>query len=77
MSTIVIYLAASLSGCAQAVLTDLDANSKRNYEAFRDALSLRFSNGGKMEVFRSQMKSRVKGKDESLPEFAQAIQRLV
>ena len=49
MSTIVIYLAASLSGCAraQAMLTDLDENSRRNYKAFRDALSLRFSNGGK------------------------------
>ena len=30
-----------------------------------------------MEVFRSQLKSRVRGKDESLPELAQAIQRLV
>ena len=76
-STMAIYLAASLSGCAQAVLTDLDASSRRNYKALRDALSLRFGNGGKMEVFRSQLKSRIRGKDESLPELAQAIQRLV
>ena len=76
-STMAIYLAASLSGCAQAVLTDLDASSRRNYKALRDALSLRFGNGGKMEVFRSQLKSRIRGRDESLPELAQAIQRLV
>ena len=30
-----------------------------------------------MELFRSQLKSCVRGKDESLPELAQAIQRLV
>ena len=76
-STMAIYLAASLSGCAQAVLTDLDANSRRNYQALKEALSLRFGYGGKMEVFRSQLKNRARGKDESLPELAQAIQRLV
>ena len=75
--TMAIYLAASLSGCAQAVLADLDANSRRNDQAHAEALSLRFGNGGKMEVFRSQPKSRTRGKDELLPELAQAIQRLV
>ena len=68
--TMAIYL-------AQAVLADLDANSRRNDQALAEALSLRFGNGGKMEVFRSQLKSRTRGKDESLPELAQAIQRLV
>jgi len=72
-----IYLAASLSGCAQAVLADLDTNSRRNYQALREALSLQFGNGGMMEVFRSQLKSHTRGKDESLPELAQAIQQLV
>ena len=76
-STMAIYLAASLSGCAQAVLTDLDANSRRNYQALKEALSLRLGNGRKMEVFRSQLKNHARGKDESLPELAQAIQRLV
>ena len=76
-STMAIYLAASLSGCAQAALTDLAASSRRYYKALKDALSLRFGHGGKMEVFRSQLKSRVRGKDESLTELAQAIQRLV
>ena len=63
-STMAIYLAESLSGCAQASLNELDTSSRRNYEALRDALPRRFGNGGKMEVFRSQVKSRVSGKDE-------------
>ena len=65
-----IYLAASLPGYAQAVLTDLDASSIRNYKVLRDALSLRLGNGGEMEVFRSQLKSRIRGKDESLSDSA-------
>ena len=69
-SLMAIYLAACLSGCSQAVLTDLDASSRRNYKVLRNALSLRFGNGGKMEVFRSQLKSRVRGKDESLSDSA-------
>ena len=72
-----IYLAVSLLGCAQAVLTDLDGNSRINYQAFREALLLWFGNGGKMEVFRSQLKSSVRGKDELLPELAQTIQQVV
>ena len=30
-----------------------------------------------MELYRSQLKNRVRGKEETLPELAQAIQRLV
>ena len=66
-----------MSGCALAVLFDLDENSRRDYPALREALSLRFGNGGKVELFRSQLKNRSRGKDESLPKLAQAIQRLV
>lgn len=72
-----IYLTASLSGCAQAVLTDLDKNPRRNYQALREALLLWFGNSGKTEVFRSQLKNPARGKDKSLPELAQVIQRLV
>lgn len=64
-----IYLATSLSGYAQAILSDLDENSRRNYQALREALSLRFVNGGKMEVFRLQLKNHTRGKDESLPQL--------
>ena len=72
--TMAIYLATSLSGCAQAVLTDLNANLRRNYKALSDVLSLQFVKGRKMEVLRSKLKSHLRGKDESLPQLAQAIQ---
>lgn len=62
-STMAIYLAASLSGCAQAVLTDLDKNPRRNYQALREALLLWFGNSGKTEVFRSQLKNPARGKE--------------
>ena len=55
----------------------MDEHSRRDYEALREALSLRFGNGGKVELFRSQLNNRSRGKDESLPELAEAIQRLV
>ena len=55
-------------------VTDLDKNSRRGYQALRDALLLQFDNSGKMEVFRSKLKSHVRGKDESLPELTQLIQ---
>jgi len=40
----------------------------------REALSLRFGTGGKVKLFNLQLKNRSRGKDESLPELAQAIQ---
>ena len=42
-----IYLAASLSGCEQAVLADLDERSRKDYFTLKEALALRFGNGGK------------------------------
>ena len=72
-----IYLAASLSGYAQAVLADLDERSRKDYFTLKEALALRFGNGGKTELYRAQLRNRVEGRDETLPELAQAIQRLV
>ena len=72
-----IYLAASLSGCARAVLADLDERSRKDYFTLKEALALRFGNGGKTELYRAQLRNRVKGRDETPPELAQAIQRLV
>ena len=72
-----IYLAANLSGCAQVVLADLDERSRKDYFIHKEALALRFGNGGKTELCRAQLRNCVKGRDETLPELAQAIQRLV
>lgn len=72
-----IFLAASLSGSAQAVLSDLDEPSRKDYYALKGALALRFGNGGQKELFRSELKNRMRQKGETLPELSQAIQRLV
>jgi len=76
-ATKAIYLAASLQGSAQAILADLDDYARRNYRALTEALSTRFGNEGQTQLFRTQLKHRARGKDESLPELAQAIRRLV
>ena len=62
--------------CTSCPVSDLDENSRGDYRALREAW-LCFGNGGKLELFRSQLKNRSRGTDESLPELAQAIQRLV
>ena len=41
-----IFLAHKFVRACTAVLTDLDRNSRRNYQALRKALSLWFGNGG-------------------------------
>ena len=51
--------------------------ARRNYRALTEALSTRFGNEGQTQRFRNQLKHHAKGKDESLPELAQAIRRLV
>ncbi|KAL9964426.1 hypothetical protein ACROYT_G028068 [Oculina patagonica] len=76
-SVMAIFLAASLSGSAQAVLSDLDESSRKDYHALKGALALRFGNGGQKELFRSELKNRMRQKGETLPELSQAIQRLV
>ena len=76
-ATKAIYLAASLQGSAQAILADLDGYARRNYRALTEALSTRFGNERQTQLFRTQLKHRARGKDESLPELAQAIRRLV
>ncbi|PIK46151.1 hypothetical protein BSL78_16972 [Apostichopus japonicus] len=69
-------LVASLRGDAQAVVADLDARCRRSYTTVVGALSQRFSPTHQKEVFRVQLKSRLRRKDESLPELAHEIKRL-
>lgn len=45
-----IFLSTSLSGPAQAVLTNLDEDSQRDYYVLKGALFLIFGTGGKMQL---------------------------
>ncbi|KAJ8042889.1 hypothetical protein HOLleu_09767 [Holothuria leucospilota] len=69
-------LAASLKGDARAVLADLDAKSRRSYPLLTEALSRRFSPSHQTEIFRIQLKNRIRKKEESLPQLAQEVRRL-
>ena len=71
-----IYLAASLRGPAQSVLGDLDDERRRSYSALTAALGQRFGPENQTELFRVQLKNRLRRRDETLPELAQAIRRL-
>ena len=71
-----VYLAASLRGSAQAVLGDLDDERRRNYSSLTAALGQRFGPENQTELFRVQLKNRLRRRDETLPELAQAIRRL-
>ena len=70
------YLAVSLCGPAQAVLGDLDENSRSNYKDLIDGLENRFGTHNRVEIFRISLRNRRKKTGKSLPELAQAIRRL-
>lgn len=71
------YLAVSLRGQAQGVLGDLEPHQQSDYIELYTALERQFGSQDQSELHRVQLKSRMRQKGESLPEMAQAIQRLV
>ena len=71
-----IFLAASLQGPARAILGDLDPSKRRDFLALIEALESRFGSKHQTEMYRAQLRGRTKRRDETLPELAQAIQRL-
>ena len=71
------FLAVSLQGPAQQLLGDLPVLSKRNYDLLVAELELRFGIQGQSELFRVQLRNRFRKNNESLPELAQDIKRLI
>ena len=72
-----VFLAASLRGSAQSVLSDLDERSRHSFRQLRAALNRRFGQDNQTELFRAQLRLRRKKADETLPQMAQDIRRLV
>lgn len=70
-------LAVSLKGTARSVLSDLNTEQLRNYEALLEALGSRFEPKTQCEMFRAQMNARTRKNNESLPQLAQDIKRIV
>lgn len=71
-----IYLAASLQGPARATLGDLDSSKRKDFSALIEALDSRFGSKHQTEMYRAQLRCRVRKREETLPELAQAVQRL-
>ena len=76
-TTCALELATSLSGQALAVLTDIEPCQRENYGTLVNALLTRFEPDNQSEVFRAQLKCRVRKQGEGLAELGQDIKRLV
>ena len=72
-----LYLANCLTGDARSVLSELDHEGRRDYNTLVEKLANRCGSVNRSEIFRAQLKSRVRNKGESIPELAQAVKKLV
>lgn len=69
-------LASSLIGNARGILNELSPEKRRDYDSIVKALENRFGSVNRAEIFRSQLQSKVKSKDETIPQLAQNVKRL-
>ena len=74
--TSAIKLACSLRGSAAALLSDLTPEMKRDYDRLVKALTERFEPENQCDIYKAQMKQRVRKRDEPLTELVQDIKRL-
>jgi hypothetical protein len=72
-----LYLAGCLSKGARSVLNDLASEDRYDYDKLDEALRERYGTEDQAELFKAKLRSRVKGKEESLQELAHDIRRLV
>ena len=71
------YLSRSLpSRPCPCNLGDLDATKRTDYEALTEALEARFGSQHRTEMYRAQLRCRVRGREEMLLELSQAVQCL-
>ena len=72
-----LYLANCLTGVARALLNELTAEQRRDYDSLVQKLTERYGSENRAEVFRSQLKSRVKGKGETTAQLAKQSENLL
>jgi hypothetical protein len=70
------YLAVSLRGEACTIMQSLTTEERNDYYSLCDAMERRINPGNKVNLFRSQLRSRVRGDKETLPQLAQSIRTL-
>ena len=72
-----LHLAINLRGTAQSVLADLRHDQRTNFRSLSSALAARFEPVQQSELHRVTLKTRLRHDNETLPELAQDINRLV
>ncbi|KAL3862818.1 hypothetical protein ACJMK2_008764 [Sinanodonta woodiana] len=71
-----LYLAGSLSGSARGILTELGPRERQDFDSLVRILSIRFGSAERSEMYKANLQTRVRGKDESLSELAQSVRKL-
>ncbi|CAC5423608.1 unnamed protein product [Mytilus coruscus] len=71
-----LLLASSLSGSARAILNEITDGERHDFECLVNAMKSRFGSINRSEVYRADLQTRVRLKNETLPELAQAIKKL-
>ena len=71
-----LHLASCLTGSARSLLSELDSVHRRNFTSLVSALQSRFGTANRAEVYRAQLKNRVRQRNETIPELAQNIRKL-
>ena len=70
-------MAAALRGPAQSILSDLSLENRKSLSHLIEALTIRFKPENQMEIYQSQLKTRLRKKGEDLATLAQDLMRLV
>ena len=71
-----LYLAGSLKGGASALPNALDRDQRRDYDSLVRVLKNRYGSAERSELHRAKLQTRIRGKDETLPELAPSIKKL-
>lgn len=71
-----LYLASSLKGDARSMLSELSPIERRDFDTLVDILKLRFGSVNRSEIYKANLQTRTKHRDESISELAQSIKKL-
>lgn len=71
-----LHLASSLTGNARSLLSEIDTEYRRDFSHLEKALQNRFGTVNRAEIYRVQLKNRMRLKNETIPELAQNIRKL-
>ena len=71
-----LFLATSLHGNATLILSNMSRNDRQDYAKLVTALTTRFGITHQADLARAKLKTRVKRREESLPELAESVEGL-